>query len=67
VSIIGSPSDIGKGGTSVLVFRTNGEGVYSLQSLKATDFAVSFRAEKALSRFASNSTTDSTTTVVAAP
>ena len=65
--LMGSPDDAGMTGPSVLVFRTNGEGVYALQSLKATDFALSFQAEKTLAHVAKNRTTDSATVVAAAP
>ncbi len=65
--LMGSPDTAGKNGPSVLVFRTNGEGVFALEGLKATDFALSFQARKTLARFATNHTMDSTTTVTAAP
>jgi len=65
--VMGSPNSIDKDGRSVLVFRTDGEGVYALESLQTTDFAVGFHADRTLSRFARNSGAESTTTVIAAP
>ena len=59
--LMGYPTTAGKDGPSALIFRTNGEGVYALDSLKATDFALSFQADKTLAHFAINRKTDTTT------
>jgi hypothetical protein len=64
--LVGFPADAGTNGPSVLIFRTDGEGVYALESLKATDFAVSFHADKTLARLAAKAP-NSRTTVTATP
>ena len=63
--VMGSPEVVAANGASIVVFRTNGEGVYALEGLKATDFAVSFQAEKTLARIAGDRGASSTTTVAA--
>lgn len=65
--LIGYPSDRGIDGPSVLIFRTDGEGVYALESLNATDFALSFPADKTLARLATNHVPNSSMTITAAP
>ena len=65
--LMGSPGDTETNGSSVLVFRTDGDGLYALESLKATDFGVSFRADKTLAHLAKGHTSGSKTTVTATP
>jgi hypothetical protein len=64
--LIGSPDDAAQG-PSVLIFRTDGEGLYALESLKATDFSLRFHGDKTLARFANNRLPNSKTAVTAAP
>jgi hypothetical protein len=65
--LMGSPDEAKKDGPSVLIFRTDGAGAYALDSLKGADYALSFDSQKTLSHVVTNHTTDSTTTVIAAP
>ena len=65
--LIGTADSVGKRGASVLVFRTDGEGVYALQSLTGYDFALSFRADKTLARLAAVRAPNRATTITAAP
>ena len=65
--LIGYPSDHGVNGPSVLIFRTDGEGAYALESLNATDFALSFHTDKTLARLAGSHAPSATTSITAAP
>jgi hypothetical protein len=65
--LLGFSSDPRKQGSPVLVFRSNGEEAYRLESLQSTDFSLSFKSKKALSQVATNGTASSTTLIAAAP
>ena len=64
--LMGFPDDAALNGPSVLIFRTDGEGVYALETLKASGFTLGFHGDKTLARLASNHA-PSRTTVSAAP
>jgi hypothetical protein len=65
--LMGIPSDSKQDGSPVLMFRANDGEAYTLESLKAPGFGLSFHSKKTLSHVATDRTASSTTTVTAIP
>jgi hypothetical protein len=63
--LLGSLAEDSSSNQAVLVFRTNGEGIYALEKVQGPDFAVAFNARKSLSRVAENRPIGETETLLA--
>ena len=63
--LLGSLVDDSSSNQPVLVFRTNGEGLYALEKLQGPDFTVAFNARRTLSRVAQNRPSSDTETLMA--
>ena len=65
--LLGFPSDSKQDGSPVLIFRINGDEAYTLESLKAPDFGLSFNSKKNSTHVATARVGSSTMTITAAP
>lgn len=65
--LMGIPSDSRQNGSPVLIFHNNGDEAYTLQSLQASDYGLSFNSKKTSTHVASAEAGGSTTTITAAP
>jgi hypothetical protein len=64
--LLGSPHDASRNGLSQLVFRSNREGKYVLQTIEGPDLGLSFASRKALSNVALEQPASQTEVVVIA-
>ena len=64
--LLGSPRDGSPNGRSLLTFRANSEGTYTLQKIEGPDLGISFVSDKALAHVALDSPADSLERVIVA-
>ena len=65
--LMGIPSDSRQNGSPVLIFHNNGDEAYTLESLKASDYGLSFNSKKNSAHVATAQNGGSTTAVTATP
>lgn len=65
--LLGLSSDANQPGSPVLIFRTDGEEAYALESLKGAGFNLSFRPKRVLSQVVSGRDPGSSMSITTAP
>ena len=65
--LMGIPSDSRQNGSPVLVFHNNGDEAYTLESLKAPEYGLSFNSKRTSTHVASARNGSSTMTITATP